>query len=87
MRQKLREGKHQCISHQDIINIIVMDVLSHLNNIVLWDYFMDMDRDSLIETQALTSTQAKETPKSSIVGRKEKIEEEEEEEEEKERKE
>lgn len=77
MRQKVREGKHQHISHHGLIKIIVMDALSHLKNPVLWAEFLEMDREAFIETQALTSTQQEETPTSSIWCREENTEEEE----------
>jgi len=75
MSQKVREGKHQHIAHHGLIKLIVMDSLSHLRNHVLWNDFMEIDREIFIETQAITSG---ETLASNTRGREGKGEEEEE---------
>lgn len=67
--QKVREGKHQHISHHGLIKCIVIDALNHLKNLVLWTYFVYVDRQVFIKTQTLISTQHEETPTSSNKGR------------------
>lgn len=52
----MREGNDQHIFHHGLIKLIFKDALSHLMNLVLWNEFLDMDRDVVIETQALTFT-------------------------------
>lgn len=65
MIQKVREGKHQHISHHGLIHLMLMDALSHLRNQVLWIDFVDITREIFIETQAITH---EETPTSCIAG-------------------
>lgn len=71
MSKKIREGKHQHLSHHGLIKLIVVDSLKILRIHVLWFKFIDMDREIFIETQALTPG---ETRASSVGGREEKIE-------------
>jgi len=49
-----------------------MDYLSHFRIHVLWTEFVDMDRETFIETQSITPG---ETPYSSIGGKEGKMEE------------
>ena len=70
----MREGKHQHLSHHGLIKLIVVYYLNHLRILVIWKKFVDMDRNNLIETQALTLG---ETPTTSVGGRDGKTEEEE----------
>lgn len=74
MSQKVREGKHKNLTHHGLIKLIVVDVVNHLRIPVIWNKFVDMDRDIFIETQSLTP---RETPASSIGEREGKMEEEE----------
>ena len=50
----MREGNHQHLIHHWLIKLIVMDALSHLRILVLWNKFVDVDRENFIETQAIT---------------------------------
>ena len=55
MSQKVREGKHQHISHYGLIKMIFMEALNHLRYPILWIGFVDTDRETFIETQNITS--------------------------------
>ena len=67
MIQKVGEGKKQHLSdHHGLIKLIVMDELRNLIILVLWNNFIDMDRETFIGTQKIT---LRETYSSSIRGR------------------
>jgi len=68
------DRKYQHIAHHGLIKFIVMDALIHLRNPILWNNFVDMDKEAFIETQAITP---QETRASSIGGRGGKTKEEE----------
>ena len=74
MSKKLRAGNHQHLGHHCLIKMIVVDALRNLRIPILWSKFIDMDRETFIETQALTPG---ETPSSSFGGREGKTKEEE----------
>jgi len=74
MSQKVRKGKNQHLGHHALIKMIAVDALNKLRIHVLWSKFMDMDRETFIDTQTLTPC---ETPASSVGGREGKEEEEE----------
>jgi len=69
MSQKVREGKHQHLAHHGLIKLIVVDALNHSRFPVIWSKFVDMDRETFIETQVLTLG---ETLASNVGGREEK---------------
>lgn len=75
MRQKVREGKHQHLGHHGLINLIVVDALKILRIHVLWSKFIEMDKETFINTEALTPSK---TPTSSVGGREGKTKEEDE---------
>lgn len=52
MNEKVREGRHQYITHHGLIMIIVIDSLNHLKAPILWIDFVDMDKDAFINRQA-----------------------------------
>ena len=74
MSQKAREGKHQHLVHHGLMKLIMVDALNHLRIPFIWNKFVDMDRDTFIETQVLTPREA---PTSSVRGREGKEKEEE----------
>ena len=72
MSQKVREGKHQHLGHHGLVKLIVVYSLNKLSIPVLWSKFMDMDKETFIDTQTLTPGK---TPTSSVGGREGKEEE------------
>lgn len=53
MNLKVEEGKHTQLAHHGLIKLILEDVLSQLRIHILWSMFRDMDREVVIEIQAL----------------------------------
>lgn len=54
MSQKVREGKHQHLGHDGLIKLIAVDSLNNLRIHVLFSKFIYMDKETFIETLALT---------------------------------
>ena len=48
----MKGGKHQYLAHHGLIKLIIMDDLGGLQNLVLWDDFVDMDKKTFLETKA-----------------------------------
>lgn len=74
----MREGKHQYIDQHGIIRLIFLNALGHLKNPMLWTNFVDMEKESFIETQGQHLREHENTTKYSVA--KEEVEKEEEEE-------
>lgn len=76
MSQKVREGKHQHLGNHGLIKLIVLDSFRKYRIHIIWSKFIDINRETFIETQTLKPG---ETPTSSVGGKEGKTEEEEEE--------
>lgn len=50
MIQKVREDKHQHLGHHGLIKLIVVDALNKLRIPILLSKFIDMDRETFIDT-------------------------------------
>lgn len=53
MSQKLQEGKHKQPTYHVLIKLILEDALSQLRIPILWYTFRDMDKEDVIQVQAL----------------------------------
>lgn len=53
MSHKVKEGKHQKLAHHGLIKLILEDALSQLRIPILWSTVRDMDKEVILEIQAL----------------------------------
>jgi hypothetical protein len=55
MSLKVQRGKQEFLAHHGLIKLIVSDALRSLRNKILWEYFINMDKQSFEEVQTTMS--------------------------------
>jgi hypothetical protein len=59
MSLKVQRGKQEFLAHHGLIKMIVSDALRSLRHIILWEYFINMDRQAFEEVQEAMSEEEK----------------------------